>query len=164
MGVEKLSWVRLVLQWRGSIAPKVFPGVLLCGGFGFLISLLDYLGFPVSWVGFDIVITNVSYNLVLGLLLVFRTNTAYDRFWEGRKAWGTITASIRSLGHLIWVSITEIEPQDRENKVSTLRLILEFRLRCQEATSWEEVITVKTGISSRVLIANKTPLYKIDVK
>ncbi len=25
--------------------------------------------------------------VALGLLLVFRTNTAYDRYWEGRKAW-----------------------------------------------------------------------------
>jgi ion channel-forming bestrophin family protein len=24
----------------------------------------------------------------LGLVLVFRTNAAYDRFWEGRKIWG----------------------------------------------------------------------------
>ncbi len=126
MLVKESSWVQLALRWQGSIAPIVLPGVLLCGGFGFFISLLDYLGIPVSWPGFDIVITNVSYNLVLGLLLVFRTNTSYERFWEGRKAWGTITASIRNLGHLIWVSIAETEPTDREKKISTLRLLVAF--------------------------------------
>ena len=26
----------------------------------------------------------------LSLLLVFRTNSAYDRFWEGRKLWGKL--------------------------------------------------------------------------
>ena len=123
MSVEKLSWVQLALRWRGSVAPRVLPGVLLCGGLGFLVSLLDYLGLPISWQGFDIVITNVSYNLVLGLLLVFRTNTAYERFWEGRKAWATLTANIRNLGYLIWVAIAEAEPTDREKKVSTLRLL-----------------------------------------
>ncbi|MCA1994311.1 MAG: hypothetical protein LDL41_20025 [Coleofasciculus sp. S288] len=126
MSDEKSNWVRLALQWRGSIAPKVLPSVLFCGGLGFFVSLLDYFGFPVSWSGFDVLITNVSYNLVLGLLLVFRTNSAYERFWEGRKVWGTITASIRSLGHLIWVSIAETEPTDRENKISTLRLLVAF--------------------------------------
>ena len=25
---------------------------------------------------------------VISLLLVFRTNTAYDRWWEGRRLWG----------------------------------------------------------------------------
>ncbi len=27
---------------------------------------------------------------IIGLLLVFRTNTAYDRWWEGRKQWGAL--------------------------------------------------------------------------
>lgn len=128
MSIEQSSWVSLVFRWQGSVAPKVFPGVLLCGGLGFFVSLLDYWEVPVSWSAFDIVITNVSYNLVLGLLLVFRTNTAYERFWEGRKAWGTITASIRSLGHLIWVAIAETEPSDRASKVSTLRLLPAFAI------------------------------------
>ncbi|KAA8493715.1 UPF0187 protein [Porphyridium purpureum] len=35
---------------------------------------------------------------VMGLLLVFRTNSAYDRFWEGRKIWGGIVNRTRSLG------------------------------------------------------------------
>ncbi|MDB5119287.1 MAG: hypothetical protein JWN56_505 [Sphingobacteriales bacterium] len=34
---------------------------------------------------------------VISLLLVFRTNTAYDRWWEGRKLWGALTNSSRNL-------------------------------------------------------------------
>lgn len=34
---------------------------------------------------------------VMSLLLVFRTNTAYDRWWEGRKMWGSLTNSSRNL-------------------------------------------------------------------
>ncbi|KAM3577161.1 hypothetical protein VYU27_001077 [Nannochloropsis oceanica] len=33
----------------------------------------------------------------LGLLLVFRTNAAYDRFWEARKVWGSVTNNCRNL-------------------------------------------------------------------
>ena len=33
----------------------------------------------------------------LGLLLVFRTNTAYNRFWEGRKIWENIIVNLRDL-------------------------------------------------------------------
>lgn len=130
MTAEKPSWVRLALQWRGSVAPTILPGVLLSGGLGFLVSLLDYFGLPVSWQSLeqslDIFITNVAYNLVLGLLLVFRTNTAYERFWSGRKAWATLTANVRQLGWMIWVSIAEPEPTDREKKVSTIRLLVAF--------------------------------------
>jgi putative membrane protein len=34
---------------------------------------------------------------VISLLLVFRTNTAYDRWYEGRKQWGTLVNSSRNL-------------------------------------------------------------------
>jgi len=35
--------------------------------------------------------------LVLGLLLVFRTNTSYERWWEGRKLWGQLVNESRNL-------------------------------------------------------------------
>ena len=34
---------------------------------------------------------------VISLLLVFRTNTAYDRWWEGRKQWGSLINASRNL-------------------------------------------------------------------
>jgi ion channel-forming bestrophin family protein len=41
---------------------------------------------------------NIAYtSLVLGLLLVFRTNSAYDRWWEGRKLWGQLVNNSRNL-------------------------------------------------------------------
>lgn len=36
----------------------------------------------------------------LALLLVFRTNASYDRFWEGRKMWGNIINESRNLARL----------------------------------------------------------------
>jgi len=33
---------------------------------------------------------------VIGLLLVFRTNTAYERWWEGRKQWGALVNNSRN--------------------------------------------------------------------
>jgi len=35
--------------------------------------------------------------VILGLLLAFRTNSAYDRWWEGRKLWGQLVNDIRNL-------------------------------------------------------------------
>lgn len=34
---------------------------------------------------------------VLSLLLVFRTNSAYDKWWEGRKHWGALINNTRNL-------------------------------------------------------------------
>src|SRR5688572_20900698 len=32
----------------------------------------------------------------ISMLLVFRTNTAYDRWWEGRKLWGSLVNNSRN--------------------------------------------------------------------
>ena len=39
--------------------------------------------------------------IVLGLFLVFRMNSAYDRWWEGRKQWGALVNNCRNLVILI---------------------------------------------------------------
>lgn len=44
--------------------------------------------------------------IILGLLLVFRTNTAYDRWWEGRRLWGQLVNTSRGLSHQLASSLT----------------------------------------------------------
>ncbi|QNF33833.1 hypothetical protein HUW51_14295 [Adhaeribacter swui] len=44
---------------------------------------------------------------VISLLLVFRTNTAYDRWWEGRKIWGGLTNSSRNLAIKLEAFVTD---------------------------------------------------------
>lgn len=46
---------------------------------------------------------------VISLLLVFRTNTAYDRWWEGRKLWGNLNDSARNLAIKVNGLLSETE-------------------------------------------------------
>lgn len=46
---------------------------------------------------------------VISLLLVFRTNTAYDRWWEGRKQWGALTNSSRNLSIKLHSFLADVE-------------------------------------------------------
>jgi ion channel-forming bestrophin family protein len=124
MKIGKGSWFRLALQLRGSVIPAVLPKVLLCTIFGLLISLLHQLGLPVSWP----ILGTVIPSIVLGLLLVFRTNTAYERFWEGRKAWGELVNTIRNLARQIWVFVQEETPSDRHHKEATLYLLVAYAI------------------------------------
>ncbi|WP_210465789.1 bestrophin family protein [Rufibacter roseolus] len=48
---------------------------------------------------------------VISLLLVFRTNTAYDRWWEGRKVWGSLTNCSRNLALKLQACLQE--PEDK---------------------------------------------------
>lgn len=45
---------------------------------------------------------------VISLLLVFRTNTAYDRWWEGRRQWGALTNTSRNLAIKLHVFLPDI--------------------------------------------------------
>jgi putative membrane protein len=45
----------------------------------------------------------------LSMLLVFRTNTAYDRWWEGRRLWGSLVNTSRNLALKLSASLQDAE-------------------------------------------------------
>ena len=45
----------------------------------------------------NITIMHTLLSFVISMLLVFRTNTAYDRWWEGRRQWGALVNNSRNL-------------------------------------------------------------------
>ena len=60
-------------------------------------------------IGAALSISSTAHSLIgtaLGLLLVFRTNSSYDRFWEGRKQWGGIVNECRNLSRQtsVWLA------------------------------------------------------------
>lgn len=52
--------------------------------------------------------------VVMGLFLVFRTNTAYDRWWEGRRLWGGMVNSTRTFAMKISAALSREDHDDRE--------------------------------------------------
>lgn len=49
--------------------------------------------------------------IVLGFFLVFRTNGAYDRWWEGRKVWGELVNNTRNLALKFSAMLSDDHPQ-----------------------------------------------------
>lgn len=56
----------------------------------------------------------------ISMLLVFRTNTAYDRWWEGRKLWGSLVNNSRNFT----MKLTTILPADEKAQRSFFRKII----------------------------------------
>ena len=117
--LKNKSWFQFALQLKGSVIFAVYKHVVVLGLFGLFISLLDYLKVPVS----QPILGTIIPSIVLGLLLVFRTNTAYDRFWEGRRLWGSLVNDSRTLAWQIGVIINDVETEDRLKKQIAMRLI-----------------------------------------
>jgi len=162
MAREKLHWFSLALKLKGSVIPAILPRVIWCGVFGVLISVAYYFKLPVSQKAFGTVIPSI----VLGLLLVFRTNTAYERFWEGRRLWGGIVINSLNLARQIWLAVPTVEPEERARKISVLRLVVAFAVatklhlrgesintELEELMSSSEYFNLKTANSPPLKIA-----------
>jgi len=159
MKADKLQWLQTTLQLKGSVTRAIYKHVIWCGTFGFFISVLYYLRLPVS----QPILGSVIPSIVLGLLLVFRTNTAYERFWEGRKCWGSIVNNVRNLARQIWVSVDEISPEDKDNKITALNLLVAFaattklHLRGEVVTSELEEL-MPSSMYVKLKIMNNPPI------
>lgn len=125
--MKKKSKLGLALQLKGSVISSIYRQVLYLGLFGLFISILYYFKLPVS----QPILGTIIPSIVLGLLLVFRTNTAYERFWEGRKLWGSLVNDTRNMAWQIAVMIEESDPDDRNRKVEAIRLLPTFLVACK---------------------------------
>lgn len=125
---EKLHWFHVALRLERTVFSVIFPWVLFCGVYGFLVSLLYYYGLPIAFSQESGVLTNavLSFNIGFTLLLVFRTNTAHAKFWEGRQLWGALVNTVRNLTQGIYIVVKEQSPQDRVEKEAILRLVVAF--------------------------------------
>jgi len=60
----------------------------------------------------NIPLMHTTVGFVLSLLLAYRTNTAYERWWEGRKLWGALVNNSRNLALKLDAYLTD--PKDKE--------------------------------------------------
>jgi putative membrane protein len=119
----KKAWPA-ALRYRGSVIKRnVFKIIVLTIWTSFWCILYEVIPLDIAITGLMIQILNI----VVSLLLVFRTNTAYDRFWEGRRLWGNMISSVRNLARIIWVGF-ESDMIDEQVKKKVLDIIIAFTI------------------------------------
>jgi putative membrane protein len=101
----RMSWFRLLFEYRGSALPKIRGRLFAV----FVVACLVTAASEVAG-GFTSDLTVVPFTLIslaLGVFLGFRNNTSYDRYWEGRKLWGRLVNDARSFARLVLHVIDE---------------------------------------------------------
>ncbi|ORY08437.1 UPF0187-domain-containing protein [Basidiobolus meristosporus CBS 931.73] len=111
------------LRLKKSVIPRIILKIIVLTGFSAIIVALNQHVTKLD-IGSQAVITILG--MVTSLLLVFRTNTAYDRYWEGRRLWSTQMVNLRNLTRLIWVNVGEKSPQDHKLKQTAVNLLVAF--------------------------------------
>ena len=110
------DWLRFIFNFhKADTIRKLFPLMMIVALYSWGIAYLEMDYFHLSQ---NSHLKNLSllHNLLgfaISMLLVFRTNTAYDRWWEGRKLWGSLVNNSRNLA----IKLSSFLPQDdRDNR------------------------------------------------
>ncbi|MEL6224276.1 MAG: bestrophin family ion channel [Cyanobacteria bacterium J06627_8] len=156
----KQDWFHLAFRLRGSVIPATLPRTFLCGAVGLVVSILYQNDMPVSYP-----LNNFIPELVLSLLLVFRTNASYERFWEGRKLWGNMVNSVRNLARHMWIIVLERQKRDRDHKVVMLRMLVAYavavKLRLRRQPPDAELQALLPNEQFQKLSVSKNPPLEI---
>lgn len=88
-------WANKTFVWQGTVLARIYPHLLAYGLWATTIYIISHWGFVV-FPKFG-VLAHSLVGVAMGMLLVFRTNSCYDRYWEGRKRWSQIITSSRNL-------------------------------------------------------------------
>lgn len=86
----------------------------------------------------NITIMHSMLSFVISMLLVFRTNTAYDRWWEGRKLWGALVNNSRNLALKLSVMLPDEKDRTFFRKLIPMYAVF-LQQHLQEAATEHEL-------------------------
>ena len=118
------SWFGLIFEFHRSDTFRKMIWVLLA--FALYTTGLTWveLHYREYFAFIDTVTVHSLLGFIMGLLLVFRTNTGYDRWWEGRKQWGALVNSTRHFSY----QLAALLPGEEfaEDRAALTRLIASY--------------------------------------
>jgi putative membrane protein len=114
---------REAVALQGSIMPRILPQILLFGLLATVVGGLARVVEEALQLQIELDFTPFEFaGAVLGVLLVFRTNAGYERWWEARKLWGGLVDRSRNLV----VSALAYGPTDEQWRQRVVRLTASY--------------------------------------
>lgn len=110
------NWLEVFTFYRHDTLRLLWPLIVFISLYtaGVDYWLTQHTNLDHSTVLKNLTIVHSLLGLVISLLLVFRTNTAYDRWWEGRKLWGALVNNSRNLAIRLNGLLDRENKKDRE--------------------------------------------------
>lgn len=94
------DWLTFIFRFhKADTFRKLIPMMILMALYSLFIAFLEIEYWKLSEQSHvkNLTIMHTTVGFVLSLMLAYRTNTAYDRWWEGRKLWGSLVNNSRNL-------------------------------------------------------------------
>ena len=120
---SKSNWWTLLFVWRGSMMTQMLPQLLIVAALSVLAVWTEGTIFkhkvPLNATPFTLV------GVALALFLGFRNSSAYDRWWEGRKLWGALVNTMRTLTRQA-LTMTGDAPKAAKDKREFIDMLVAF--------------------------------------
>ncbi len=132
------DWISFIFRFHKSdTIRKLMPLILLMCIYSYGVAYLEiqYLKLSENSHVKNITIMHGLLSFVISMLLVFRTNTAYDRWWEGRKQWGSLVNNSRGLAIKLSAMLSPDNQSDRDffkKMIPNFAVALKNHLRSEE--------------------------------
>jgi putative membrane protein len=136
-------WLSLVMSYRGSALSRIKGRLCAVFTFAVFVTLLadafHVLRSTITLAPFTLI------GLALSIFLGFRNNTSYDRFWEGRRLWGSLVNVSRSfarqcqlyIGAREGVADARAVSVQRELVHRTIAYVHALRMHLRDGIEWE---------------------------
>ena len=108
------DWFTFIFRFhKADTFRKLLPVMLAIGVYAAVVGYAEVEFWKLAENSYvkNITIMHGMLGFVISLLLVFRTNTAYDRWWEGRRQWGSLVNTSRNFA--IKLSVILEDEKDR---------------------------------------------------
>jgi ion channel-forming bestrophin family protein len=111
---KKEHWFKMLFIWHGSDLPQLLRRL----------TLLLIISVVITYLREYVILYNLHlspapftlFGISMAIFLGFRNSASYDRFWEGRRLWGALTNTCRSLTR----QILTLNDKPRDVKETTL--------------------------------------------
>lgn len=113
--IERRNWWKVIVTLRGTALSRIWKRLLVVTFVATIVTVIHE--FHVESPVWDL--TTIPFSLIavaLGIFLGFRNNTSYDRFWEGRKLWGQLVNTTRSLARQVLVLVGPAQGEAHDPK------------------------------------------------
>ncbi|MCH9684820.1 MAG: hypothetical protein K0V04_25520 [Deltaproteobacteria bacterium] len=101
--LERRNWLKQIATIRGTTLSRVWLRLTAVTVVATVVTFVHtHYESPTGG------LSTIPFSLVavaLGIFLGFRNNTSYDRFWEGRKLWGRLVNTTRSLSRQVLMMV-----------------------------------------------------------
>ncbi len=122
------SWITLIFAFnRSDTFRMLWKEIIYIGVFTSALAYVGITYFPKALFLEKLISVYSLIGFVISLLLVFRTNTAYDRWWEGRRKWGELVNDSRNLAIKLSAVLS-----DEEDRAYFKRMIPNFVFAAKE--------------------------------